>query len=293
MKKSLAHLPEDKRYQLKAIVNRILEDLPQTQMIILYGSYARGNYVEYDQRVEFGIRTYYISDFDLLVATQGIKCSKATDILGRITNWHHKSHPAGAPLQILQEDIVPLNKYISDRRYFYTDIKKEGIMLYDSGRFKLARRRKLNFQEIKQQAQEYYDEKYHRAELFNRQALYMYRDKEYVMASFNLHQAVENSFQSVELVHTLYNGKIHNLERLLDSVKKYSLDGYSRIFPRQTEEDERLFRLLQAAYIEARYNPKFMVTKEDIDALTPIIEQLLELTRQLCEERIKEYDKMK
>ena len=134
MKKSLAHLPEDKRYQLKAIVNRILEDLPQTQMIILYGSYARGDYVEYDQRVDFGIPTYYVSDFDLLVVTQGIKCNRATDILGRITHWHHKSNPAGAPLQILQEDIIPLNKYISERRYFYTDTrKKESCFMTPDG----------------------------------------------------------------------------------------------------------------------------------------------------------------
>jgi len=293
MKKSLAHLPEDKRYQLKAIVNRILEDLPQTQMIILYGSYARGNYVEYDQRVEFGVRTYYVSDFDLLVATQGIKCSKATDILGRITNWHHKNHPAGAPLQILQEDIVPLNKYISDRRYFYTDIKKEGIMLYDSGRFKLARRRKLNFEEIKQQAQAYYDEKYENAIEFVNLSKDSYDRDNYKMSSFNLHQAAENSFQAVELTYTLYSGKVHNLERLLDGVKEYSLEGYSNVFPRRTEEDKRLFKLLQAAYIEARYNPKFVVTKEDIDSLIPIVEKLLELTRRLCEERIKEYDNMK
>ena len=293
MKKSLAHLPEDKRYQLKAIVNRILEDLPNTQMIILYGSYARGDYVEYDQRVDFGIPTYYVSDFDLLVVTQGIKYSKAGEILSKVEHWHDKHNPTSAPLQTINDDILALNKYISDRRYFYTDIKKEGILLYDSRQFKLARRRKLNFEEIKQQAQEYYDEKYQSAFEFYDNAEYNYK-KEYLKKSaFMLHQAAENSFQAVELAYTLYRGKVHNLEKLLDKVKKYDLDGYGRVFPRETEEEQRLFKLLQAAYIEARYNPQFVVTKEDIDALMPVIEQLLELTKQVCEKRIEDYGRMK
>ena len=293
MKKSLAHLPEDKREQLQSITNHILERLPQTQMIILYGSYARGDYVEYDQRVEFGIPTYYVSDFDLLIVTQGIRGNRAEDILNNVESWWDNHHPAGTPLQILQEDIVPLNKYISDRRYFYTDIKKEGILLYDSERFKLARRRKLNYEEIRQQAQAYYDEKYQSALEFFGLAKYSYKDEWYKKSIFNLHQAAENAFNAVRLVHTLYSGKQHNLARLLRIVQKYSLEGYGNIFPRQTTEDKRLFKLLQAAYVEARYNPKFIVTKEDIDALMPIIEKLLELTCQLCEKRIREYENMK
>jgi len=293
MKKSLAHLPEDKREQLQSITNRILERLPQTQMIILYGSYARGDYVEYDQRVEFGIPTYYVSDFDLLIVTQGIRGNRAEDILNNVESWWDDHHPAGTPLQILQEDIVPLNKYISDRRYFYTDIKKEGILLYDSERFKLTRRRKLNYEEIKQQAQAYYNEKYQRADGFLDNAELDYSKERFAMASFHLHQVAENAFNAVRLTYTLYSGKQHNLARLLRIVQKYNLEGYGNIFPRQTAEDKRLFKLLQAAYVEARYNPKFIVTKEDIDALMPIIEKLLELTKQLCEKRISEYDNMK
>lgn len=293
MKKSLAHLPEDKRDQLQSITKRIVEDLPNTQMIILYGSYARGDYVEYDQQTDFGVPTYYASDFDLLVVTQGVRGSKADDILNRIEAWWDNHHPDGTPLQILQEDIVPLNKYISDRRYFYTDIKKEGVLLYDSGRFKLVRRRKLNYEEIRQQAQAYYDEKYEYALGFLKGAKFYSLEGNYKLASFSLHQAAENSFNAVRLTHTLYSGKQHNLGRLLRIVKKYSLGGYSNVFPRRTAEDKRLFKLLQAAYIEARYNPKFVVSKEDIDALMPVIEKLLELTKQLCEGRIGEYERMR
>lgn len=292
MKKSLAHLPKDKQHELQVIVNRILERLPETQMIILYGSYATGKYVEYDRQIEFGVCTEYMSDFDLLVVTNGTQLEKSRDTLNSIEDWYDNRRRDGTPLQIIFEEIETLNRYISDRRYFYTDIKKEGIMLYDTGKFKLARRRKLSFQEIKQQAQEYYEEKYESAFGFFDTAKYNYSKERYKLASFDLHQATENAFKAVRLAYTLYSGKLHNLKKLIRIVKKFSPDGYSSIFPRRTAEDKRLFALLQAAYIEARYNPKFAVTKQDIDALIPIIERLLALTKRLCEERIKEYDSM-
>ena len=45
MKKSLAHLPKHKRDELKLIVKKIRERI-EPEMIILYGSYARGDYKE-------------------------------------------------------------------------------------------------------------------------------------------------------------------------------------------------------------------------------------------------------
>ena len=45
MRKSLAHLPKHKRDELKLIVEKIRTSI-QPEMIILYGSYARGDYKE-------------------------------------------------------------------------------------------------------------------------------------------------------------------------------------------------------------------------------------------------------
>jgi len=46
MKDSLAHLPQRKRGELARIVSIIRESVPQAEMIILFGSYARGDAVE-------------------------------------------------------------------------------------------------------------------------------------------------------------------------------------------------------------------------------------------------------
>ncbi len=67
MKKSIAFLPKKNREDLKYLVELILDKIPVCEMIILYGSYARGTYVSYDEREEFGIPTSFKSDYDILV----------------------------------------------------------------------------------------------------------------------------------------------------------------------------------------------------------------------------------
>jgi predicted nucleotidyltransferase len=46
MKKSLAHLPKHKRGELKLVTDIILDECPTVLMVILFGSYARGDWVE-------------------------------------------------------------------------------------------------------------------------------------------------------------------------------------------------------------------------------------------------------
>ncbi len=289
MKKSITHIPKRKQEDLEYLVKLILERIPQTQMIILYGSYARGDYVEYDQRVEFGIPTSYMSDYDILVATHGIDDKTVGAKLDNIDHIYYKHPDLQTPVQFINEDIKTLNKYISDGRYFYTQIRAEGIILYDSGKFNLARKRKLNYEEIKQQAEEYYEEKYQRALNFLDLAIYSTNIKaQYGMSSFLLHQATENFFYAVRLTYTLQNNKQHNLRKLIDSVRKYS-PGFIQIFPCDTAEEKRLFELLKAAYVEGCYNPKFVVTPEDCQVLTQKVEALGKLVEELCKKRLEEY----
>ena len=55
MKDSIAYLPKDKQEELNFLVTEILRRLPQTEFIILYGSYARGNYVRRSIRIETAV----------------------------------------------------------------------------------------------------------------------------------------------------------------------------------------------------------------------------------------------
>lgn len=294
MKKTISYLPSTNQRDLHFIVEAVLQRLKQTEMIILYGSYARNDYVKYDEKYEFGKLQFYVSDYDILVVTSGISDGIAGKALDNVEDMYYKraeDPDRQPPVQFINDDIKKLNKDLKEGRYFYNQIKKEGIILYDSGKHKLARRRKLNFEEIKQQAQEYFDEKFETANDFLRSAKYDEKDEKYRMCSFHLHQTCENYFYAIRLVYTQQNSKQHNLSKLLNSVKKYS-DEFIKVFPQDTKEEKRLFQLIKAAYVNGRYDPDFLVTKEDIDALIPKVEMLRDITKRICENKIKEYGEM-
>ena len=292
MKDSIAYLPKDKQAELNFLVKEILKRLPQTEFIILFGSYARGNYVRRSVRIEDGgIPTVKISDYDIYVITSGINSKKAETILDNVEDifFSGKDFDRDTPVQFINDDIKLLNKYLEEGRYFYTQIKQEGIVLYNSGKYKLARRRKLNYAEIKEQAQEYFDEKFQSANEFLHTAKLIYKEEYYKMESFLLHQACENYYYAIRLTFTLRNNKQHNLSKLSSATKRYSED-LATVFPQDTLEEKRLFTLLKSAYVEARYNPYFVVTKEDIDALVPKVELLRDITKLICTTKIKEYE---
>lgn len=291
MKTSINYLPEQKRDELRRIVKCVLEVLPGCEMIILYGSYARNTYVDYDQRIEYGIRTCFMSDYDILVVTNTrFPRHVISHILSKATDNYYKgmNRNESTTVQFIDESIDDLNKAIDKNRYFYTDIKREGIMLYNSGRYKLARRRKQNYREIKELAEEYYNERFERGNEFLLGAIFYNEQGLHKMASFNLHQACENYYNSIILTFTLYSPKEHSLIKLSARAKTHSLES-SKAFPRNTEEEKRLFDLLQDAYVQARYSLHFRITQEDIEALIPKVELLRDIARQCCEERIKVY----
>lgn len=293
MKNSIAYLPPDKQEELNFLVKEILKRLPQTEYIILYGSYARDNYVRRGIRVEDGgIPTVKISDYDILVLTDGFNSKKAEVVLDNVENvfFQGKDIDRNTPVQFITDEIKVFNKYIREGRYFYTQIKQEGIVLYDSGNYKLARRRKLNFEEIRQQAQEYFDEKVDNANEFVNLAKDSYNRGNCKISAFNLHQACENFYYAIRLTFTLRNNKQHNLSKLASSVRQYS-EELTGIFPQNTPEKKRLFNLLKAAYVDARYNPNFVITKEEIKTLIKKVELLRDIAGRICKERIEEYGK--
>lgn len=293
MKKSIAFLPKKNREDLKYLVELILDKIPVCEMIILYGSYARGTYVSYDEREEFGIPTSFKSDYDILVINSAWSYDKIENKLASVRNIYDKrgDHRYRVPVQFIHDSIKKVNEDLKYSRYFYTELKRDGIMLYNRGKNKLARRKPLKFGEIKKQGEEYFREKFAKARLFIEQAVFMYDKEEYVMSSFNLHQACENLFNAIMLTFTLKNDKEHNLEELFKASRGYAPE-LIRVFPVGNEEEERLFKILVCSYIEARYNPEFKVSREDVEDLMVKVEKFEEVTKQVCERRIKEYEKL-
>ena len=290
MKKSIAFLPKKNREDLKYLVSLIRERISQCEMIILFGSYARGTFVDYDERIEFGIPTTFKSDYDILVVhsagNSDVVDTRLSSARTKYGYWGDARYRV--PVQFIHDNIKKVNKDLENGRYFYTELKRDGILLYDSGNYKLARRRKLKFDEIKEYAEGYYAEKMDRAALFYKKAEYMFGMGEYSMSCFDLHQDYENLFHTIALVYTLKSVKEHNLEELYKATRGYAPELYE-LFPLENEEEERLFKILVRSYVEARYNPKFTVEKEDVEKLMEKAEKLKEVVKIACDRRIKEY----
>jgi predicted nucleotidyltransferase len=142
MKTSINHLPEYKREELENIVG-IIRASAKVEMIILFSSYARGDFVERDFRYDAEEQhfTSYESDFDIMVIVKEEEIADDYKIWNKVENQIRRKIPT--PVNLIREDIVHVNEQLSVGRYFYADLKKEGILLYDSKRFQLARARKL------------------------------------------------------------------------------------------------------------------------------------------------------
>lgn len=231
-----------------------------------------------------------MSDYDLLVLTRkeigAIQYSLYAKIKDRF--FENKNRPFHTHPQFINYGIDEFNHALTKAHYFETEIKRDGILLYDSGQYKLARRRKLDFAEIRERAQKYFDDKFGRALSFLIDVGHAANRGDYKQASFYLHQSAENLLRTVSLVHILYSPKNHDLDELLRSCKAYTIE-LCRAFPRNTPEEERLFDLLQRSYIESRYNPDFEITKADIEALVPKVERLRDIVEKVCREQIAFY----
>ena len=85
MKTDLSHLPEQKQAELKAMVALLIPHYTEIEMIILFGSYARGTWVA-DKYVEKGNTYEYTSDYDLLIILNKNHSANNHSFTGSITD---------------------------------------------------------------------------------------------------------------------------------------------------------------------------------------------------------------
>lgn len=85
--------------------------------------------------------------------------------------------------------------------------------------------------------------------------------------------------------------KSHKLE-VLGPMAKSRSRAFANVFPVNTPEDIEAFDKLCRAYVEARYNRLFTVSKEQYEYMLARTELLREVTIRECAARIAYYDKM-
>src|SRR6476661_1806826 len=124
-------------------------------MVILFGSYSRGDWVE-DAYIENNVLYKYKSDYDILIVT-ATERDNQPGLAQRIKKRAHKYGPVNTSISFIFHSIDYLNEELSDGNYFFKDIVKEGTMLYDNQQFSLAEPRVLTEKEKLRKAKDHYE----------------------------------------------------------------------------------------------------------------------------------------
>ena len=165
--------------------------MTSTEMIILFGSYARNAWVE-DKYDEEHYR--YQSDFDILVIIANKSEFTQTKLERDLEAQIDQDSVIHTPVSILVHDIEFVNRRLMKGQYFFTDIKKEGILLQDSGKFQLKEAKELLPAERRKLAQEDFDYYFQKANGFKKGVTFYLKEKDLNNAAFLLHQTTEQLY---------------------------------------------------------------------------------------------------
>ena len=290
MKTKLPSQSQEHETRIREIADIIFKTAgDKIAFVILFGSFARGNWVR-DRYVEDHIIYEYASDYDFLIITKPksqLNGTSSFDLRRKIEreiylnglDAIHKSH-------LIVEPLDYINSELEKSQYFFKDIKEEGILFYEDKDFKLAETRELSEVERGQIAKDNYDHWFGKAKNFLITFKTMFDLKQYSDAAFLLHQATESFYKCSLLVLTGYKPKSHDLKEL-NSLAASQNNQFLIIFPLATKEQKDCFELLQKAYIEARYNKNYKITKEQLEYLVGRVERLREVVKGVCEEGSK------
>jgi predicted nucleotidyltransferase/HEPN domain-containing protein len=292
VKSDLDHLPEVQQAEL-ARVQRILMDefgaaiARATQphrrggkiyKIILFGSYSRDDWVD---EPENG----YQSDYDLLIVVSHADLTDIADYWYVAEDKILRDQSIARPANIIVHSLDEVNSALKRGEYFWVDIARDGIALYELPGHALATPMPLTPSDGYRMAEAYFDEWLKTADNFHSLALTAFEKGMLKEAAFLLHQTTERLYICFLLVQTLYFPRSHNI-KFLRSLAEDKEPRLIDAWPRATRLDRSRFERLKRAYVEARYSPSYAISGDDLDALASAITYLRGVVAGLCSERL-------
>ena len=298
MNSSIDDLPEGKRRELEFVVEQVRDGFAfaiarrtmpglrggRLLKIILFGSYARGDWVEDP------VGRYY-SDYDLLVVVDREELTDVPEFWARTEEKLLEELASGnnlrTPVSLIYHSLDDVNEKLRLGRYFFIDILRDGIFLFEEPGHPFVEPKPLSAAEALKETQDYFDEWFESAVAFAKGADYyrsIDRPKE---AAFQLHQATERFYHCLFLVRTLYSPKTHNLNQLRQLAEAIE-PRLKEVWPRETKFERRCYELLREAYVKARYSRHYRISEDRLAWLSGRVELLQSIVRGLCERRIAE-----
>ncbi|KEQ51464.1 nucleotidyltransferase domain-containing protein [Sphingobium chlorophenolicum] len=202
MKTSLDHLPEGKQRELAHVVETVRAGFARATAqrtqpryrngkllkIILFGSYARGDWVEDPVG-------RYFSDYDLLVVVNHDDLTDIAEFWEKTEAKLLADLSAGTvlrtPVSLIYHSLDDVNEKLRLGRYFFMDILRDGITLFEEPDHTFVEPQPLSPEQALKETQDYFDEWFESAERFLINATDNAARGWNKEAAFLLHQATE------------------------------------------------------------------------------------------------------
>ncbi|HRI99513.1 MAG TPA: HEPN domain-containing protein [Hyphomonas sp.] len=276
MRNDLDHLPYGKQRELQRVTEILLEEFTDAMKsasspkkkqgrilkVVLFGSYARGTWVDEPHTAKG-----YLSDYDLLIVVN------QQSVVDFATYWYRaedrlmRDTGIKTPVNFIVHTMDEVNNSLSQGQYFFSDIVKEGIALYDlKASTQFITPKPQTPDEALTIAEKHFEQRMDGV----KSALDFFKfgvdAGRHNDASFMLHQAVERLYTCLLLVETNYSPSTHSI-KFLRSLAEQIEPELIEVWPRETKSDRRLFELLKRAYVDARYSEHYTITAEELDLL--------------------------
>ena len=299
MRTDLDHLPPAKQRELERVVRILFEEFSEATSIatsdwkksarilkvILYGSYARGGWVDEPHTAKG-----YRSDFDLLIIVNHEKLTDRVEFWAtaeeRLNRELAITGTLRTPVNFIVHTLQEVNDGLAHGRYFFIDVARDGIALYQSDGTELPEPKPKTPKQALAMAREYFAEWLpSAAEFFDNYSFNLGQGR-LSNAAFQLHQAAERYYHCVLLVCTFYTPHVHNLGFLRTQAERIDRRLID-VWPRETKAERARFEKLKEAYVKARYSRHYRITEEELVWLGAQVEALGKVVEVICSERIE------
>ena len=302
MKTDLDHLPANKQRELERVKQIIFEEFEDAlalgtmswkkkgriDKIILYGSYARGGWVDEPHTAKG-----YRSDFDLLIIVNDKRLTEKVDFWlkldDRLIRELAIDKTLHTPVNFIVHTLQEVNDGLAHGRYFFMDVAKDGIALHEFDDKPLHTPKPKTPEQALAMAREYFDEWFPSAMGRDKLAKYAITEGLLKHAAFECHQTAETLYHCVLLVCTFYTPHVHNLAFLRTQAERIDMRLVDA-WPRERREDRARFEKLKEAYVKARYSKHYRITEDELLWLGGCVEELGRAIHAICSERIAELE---
>ena len=303
MRTDLDHLPAAKRRELERVVQILFEEFQDATAIatsdwkkqarilkvILYGSYARGGWVDEPHTAKG-----YQSDFDLLIIVNHHKLTDRAEFWSGAEDRFNRelaiTRALRTPVNFIVHTLHEVNDGLSQGRYFFMDIARDGIALYQSDDRDLADPKPQTPTQALALAKEYFDEWLPSAQEFYETAQFARTRRWTKKAAFLLHQAAESYYHLILLVCVSYTPHVHNLGFLRTQAERIDRRLFN-VWPRKARRERAMFQKLKESYVKARYSKSFRINEDELTWLDARIEELGRIVEVVCLDRLRELER--